>query len=51
MGIGEIGTTADPLDRFARAVIELTDGTRISLVDRRALLLQHARQEGRFSMT
>src|SRR6266403_1448771 len=36
-GDWEIGTTADPLDRFARAVIELTDGTRISLVDRRAL--------------
>jgi formamidopyrimidine-DNA glycosylase len=36
-GDWEIGTTADPLDRFARGVIELTDGTRISLVDRRAL--------------
>lgn len=36
-GDWEIGTTADPLDRFARAVIELTDGTRVSLVDRRAL--------------
>ena len=36
-GDWEIGTTADPLDRFARAVIELNDGTRISLVDRRAL--------------
>ncbi len=36
-GDWEIGTTADPVDRFARAVIELTDGTRISLVDRRAL--------------
>ncbi|HMG70713.1 MAG TPA: zinc finger domain-containing protein, partial [Gemmatimonadaceae bacterium] len=32
-----IGTTADALDRFTRAVIELGDGTRISLVDRRAL--------------
>lgn len=32
-----IGTTADALDRFARAVIELADGTRISLVDSRAL--------------
>jgi len=32
-----IGTIDDELDRFARAVIELTDGTRISLVDRRAL--------------
>ncbi len=36
-GDWEIGSTSDPLDRFARAVIELTDGTRISLVDRRAL--------------
>ena len=36
-GDWEIGTVDDSLDRFARAVIELTDGTRISLVDRRAL--------------
>lgn len=36
-GDWEIGTTADPLDQFARALIELTDGTRVSLVDRRAL--------------
>jgi formamidopyrimidine-DNA glycosylase len=36
-GDWEIGTTADPLDRFARAAIELTDGTRVSLIDRRAL--------------
>jgi formamidopyrimidine-DNA glycosylase len=36
-GDWEFGTTADPLDRFARAVIELADDTRISLVDRRAL--------------
>jgi formamidopyrimidine-DNA glycosylase len=36
-GDWEIGTTEEDLDRFARAVIELTDGTRISLVDRRAL--------------
>lgn len=36
-GDWEIGTTADALDRFARAVIELGDGTRVSLVDRRAL--------------
>src|ERR1700730_10934420 len=36
-GDWEVGTTADPLDRFARAVIELVDGTRISLVDQRAL--------------
>ena len=36
-GDWEIGSTRDVLDRFARAVIELDDGTRISLVDRRAL--------------
>jgi formamidopyrimidine-DNA glycosylase len=36
-GDWEIGTTSDELDRFARAVVELTDGTRVSLVDRRAL--------------
>ena len=36
-GDWEIGTSHDDLDRFARAVIDLTDGTRISLVDRRAL--------------
>ncbi|HEU4748004.1 MAG TPA: bifunctional DNA-formamidopyrimidine glycosylase/DNA-(apurinic or apyrimidinic site) lyase [Gemmatimonadaceae bacterium] len=32
-----VGTVDEPLDRFARAAIDLTDGTRISLVDRRAL--------------
>lgn len=36
-GDWDIGPATDPLDRFARAVIELTDGTRVSLVDRRAL--------------
>jgi formamidopyrimidine-DNA glycosylase len=36
-GDWEIGTTADPLDPFTRAVIELADGTLISLVDPRAL--------------
>ncbi|MEO8910079.1 MAG: bifunctional DNA-formamidopyrimidine glycosylase/DNA-(apurinic or apyrimidinic site) lyase [Gemmatimonadaceae bacterium] len=36
-GDWEIGKTSEALDRFARAVIELSDGTRISLVDRRAL--------------
>lgn len=36
-GDWEIGTTGDDLVPFTRAVIELTDGTRISLVDRRAL--------------
>jgi formamidopyrimidine-DNA glycosylase len=36
-GDWEIGAADEDLDRFARAVIDLTDGTRISLVDRRAL--------------
>jgi len=36
-GDWEVGATSDPLDRYARAVIELSDGTRISLVDPRAL--------------
>ena len=36
-GDWEIGKVRDPLHRFARAAIELTDGTRISLVDSRAL--------------
>jgi formamidopyrimidine-DNA glycosylase len=36
-GDWEIGTTTDPIDPFTRATIELTDGTRVSLVDRRAL--------------
>lgn len=49
-GDWEIGTTADPLDRFARAVIELTDGTRISLVDRRALSTVTLDREGSSSL-
>jgi formamidopyrimidine-DNA glycosylase len=36
-GDWEIGRTKDPLHRHARAAIELTDGTRIALMDRRAL--------------
>ena len=36
-GDWEIGTVDDTLHRFARAVIELSDGIRISLVDSRAL--------------
>src|ERR671915_315710 len=36
-GDWEFGATSEPLDKFARAAIELTDGTRVSLVDRRAL--------------
>jgi formamidopyrimidine-DNA glycosylase len=49
-GDWEIGTTADSLDRFARAVIELTDGTRVSLVDRRALSSITLDKEGASSL-
>ncbi|MFL5487265.1 MAG: bifunctional DNA-formamidopyrimidine glycosylase/DNA-(apurinic or apyrimidinic site) lyase [Gemmatimonadaceae bacterium] len=49
-GDWEIGTTAEPLDRFARAVIELTDGTRISLVDPRALSSITLDREGASSL-
>ena len=49
-GDWEIGTTADSLDRFARAVIELTDGTRVSLVDRRALSSITLDREGASSL-
>jgi formamidopyrimidine-DNA glycosylase len=49
-GDWEIGTTRDPLDRFARAVIELADGTRISLVDRRALSTIAVDREGSSSL-
>lgn len=36
-GDWELGETTDPLPRFARAVLEFTDGSRITLVDSRAL--------------
>src|SRR5919206_1462590 len=49
-GDWEIGSTAEPLDRFARAVIDLTDGTRISLVDRRALSTITLDREGSSSL-
>src|SRR5216110_127846 len=49
-GDWEIGTTNDHLDKFARAVIELTDGTRISLVDRRALSSITLDKEGSSSL-
>ena len=49
-GDWEIGTTTDSLDRFARAVIELTDGTRVSLVDRRALSSITLDREGASSL-
>jgi formamidopyrimidine-DNA glycosylase len=49
-GDWEIGTTADSIDRFARAVIELSDGTRVSLVDRRALSSVTLDKEGSSSL-
>jgi formamidopyrimidine-DNA glycosylase len=49
-GDWEIGTTAGALDRFARAVIDLTDGTRISLVDSRALSSITLDKEGSSSL-
>jgi formamidopyrimidine-DNA glycosylase len=49
-GDWEIGSTADPLDRFARAVIELVDGTRVSLVDPRALSSITLDREGSSSL-
>ena len=49
-GDWEIDSTDRPLDRFARGVIELTDGTRISLVDRRALSTITIDREGASSL-
>src|SRR5919201_1186564 len=49
-GDWEIGSTSEPLNRFARAIIELTDGTRISLVDRRALSTIRIDREGSSSL-
>lgn len=49
-GDWEIGTTSDVLDKFTRAVIELDDGTRISLVDRRALSSITLDKEGSSSL-
>ena len=49
-GDWEIGSSDDPLDRFARGVIEFTDGTRISLVDRRALSSITLDREGESSL-
>jgi formamidopyrimidine-DNA glycosylase len=49
-GDWEIGSVDQPLDRFARGVIELTDGTRISLVDRRALSTITIDREGASSL-
>ncbi len=49
-GDWEIGTTSDILDKFTRAVIELDDGTRISLVDRRALSSITLDKEGSSSL-
>ena len=49
-GDWEIGTTADPIDHFVRATIELSDGTRVSLVDRRALSSITLDKEGTSSL-
>jgi formamidopyrimidine-DNA glycosylase len=49
-GDWEVGKVSDALDRFARAVIELDDGTRISLVDRRALSSITLDREGTSSL-
>ncbi len=49
-GDWEVGTVSDALDKFARAVIELEDGTRISLVDRRALSSITLDKEGTSSL-
>jgi len=49
-GDWEIGTTGEEIDRFARGVIELTDGTRISLIDSRALSSIMLDREGSSSL-
>jgi formamidopyrimidine-DNA glycosylase len=49
-GDWEIGTTKDPIHRHTRAAIELKDGTRISLVDRRALSSITIDREGESSL-
>src|SRR5258705_10372254 len=49
-GDWEIGATSDALDRFARAVIELAGGTRISLVDPRPLSSIPLDQKGSSSL-
>ncbi len=45
-GDWDIGRTADPEPRFARATIDLDDGTRIALVDSRALSVVVLRARG-----
>lgn len=49
-GDWEIGKTSDPLHKYARAAIELKDGTRISLVDLRALSSITIDREGESSV-
>jgi formamidopyrimidine-DNA glycosylase len=49
-GDWEIGDVSEPLDPFTRAVIDLVDGTRISLVDRRALSSITLDREGASSL-
>jgi formamidopyrimidine-DNA glycosylase len=45
-GDWESGRTDEPLPRFARAVLELHDGTRVVLVDPRALATLHIEEKG-----
>lgn len=49
-GDWEIGNVTDPLEPFTRAVIDLVDGTRILLVDRRALSLITLDRDGASSL-
>jgi formamidopyrimidine-DNA glycosylase len=49
-GDWEFGRTTDQLDRFARAVFDLADGTRVSLVDQRALSAITLDKEGSSSL-
>jgi formamidopyrimidine-DNA glycosylase len=49
-GDWEMGRKSEPLHRHARAAIELRDGTRISLVDRRALSSITLDREGESSL-
>ena len=49
-GDWEIGDVSAPLEAFTRAVIDLVDGTRISLVDRRALSSITLDREGASSL-
>ena len=49
-GDWEVGDTESALPKFARAVLELTDGTRISLVDPRALSTMKVHDAGELEL-